>query len=149
MIIVLGPDSTGKTTLAQKLGLPYYHFTKDSTYEDYLKPLCALEMTDAVLDRHIICEYPYYQIMKRKFGFTQKQWHNIILLTLIQNPLFVLCTHKPEQHKYEKDQYMPYDQWDRCLALYKLFLSTHRIRYVEYDYYGPNHGLTERTQVLP
>ncbi len=137
MIILLGPDGTGKTTLAQKLGLPYYHFTKDSTYEDYLKPLCTLELTNAVLDRHIICEYPYSNIMHRQPNYTMKQWQNVILLTLIQNPLIVLCTHKPPQNKYSKEQYLPYEHWDRCLALYRSFLNTHLIRYTEYDYAGP------------
>jgi len=37
VIIILGPDASGKSTLAKKLGLPYYHFNKDSTYDDYLK----------------------------------------------------------------------------------------------------------------
>jgi len=137
MIILLGPDMSGKTTLAQKLGLQYYHFTKDSKYEDYLKPLCTLEMTNTVLDRHVVCEYPYSQIMKRQPQYTMKQWHNIILLTLIQNPLVILCTHKPERGKYNKEQYLPYEQWDRCLALYRHFLSSHCISYMEYDYYGP------------
>lgn len=137
MIILLGPDGSGKSTLAKKLGLTSYHFTKDSTYEDYLKPLCALEMTDAVLDRHIICEYPYSQVMHRQPQYNMKQWHNVILLTLIQNPLILLCTHKPNQRDYKKEQYLPYDQWDRCLTLYRYFLDSHSIRYVDYDYYGP------------
>ena len=137
MIILLGPDGTGKTTLAKRLELPYYHFTKDSKYEDYLKPLCSLDITNAVLDRHIICEYPYTQIMKRPFAYTMKQWHNIILLTLIHNPLFILCTHKPYKYEYKEEQYLPYDQWDRCLALYRYFLNTHYIRHIEYDYAGP------------
>ena len=137
MIILLGPDGSGKSTLAQKLDLPCYHFTKDSKYEDYLKPLCSLELSNAVLDRHIICEYPYYQVMHRQFQFSMKQWHNIILLTLIQNPLVILCTHKPQSYEYSKEQYMPLDQWDRCLTLYRNFLSTHLIRYTEYDHAGP------------
>lgn len=137
MIILLGPDGSGKTTLAQALSLPCYHFAKDNKYEDYLKPLCSLELTDAVLDRHIICEYPYSHVMGRRIEFTMKQWHNIILLTLIQNPLVLLCTHKPYQHQYKKEQYLPYDKWDECLALYRHFLSTHHIRYVDYEYTGP------------
>lgn len=137
MIILLGPDASGKTTLAHKLGLPYYHFDKDSRYEDYLKPLCILGMTDAVLDRHIICEYPYSNIMHRKPAFTMKQWQNVILLTLIQNPLIILCTHKLHEREYRKSQYLPYDQWSRCLALYQHFLNTHQIKHIEYDYLGP------------
>ncbi len=134
MIIILGPDHSGKTTLAKELGLPYYHFDKDSTYEDYLKPLCELKLFDAVLDRHIICEYPYTTTMGRKFAFTMKQWHNIILLTLAQNPVVILCTHKPAPSEYPRDQYMPYDKWDECLRLYKEFLTTHHIRYTTYNY---------------
>lgn len=137
MIILEGPDMSGKTTLAKKLGLPYYHYDNNSTYEDYLKPLCSLELTNAVLDRCVISEYPYHQIMKRKFAFTMKSWHNVLLLMLIQNPLVILCTHKPSEREYRKEEYMPYEEWDRCLTLYRLFLNTHHIRYIEYDYYGP------------
>ena len=137
MIILLGPDGTGKTTLAKRLELPYYHFTKDSTYEDYLRPLCSLEMTNAVLDRHIICEYPYYQVMHRDPHYTMKQWHNILMLTFAQNPLIILCTHKPTPSEYDKDQYMPYEQWDRCLTLYRSFLNTHLLKHIEYDYSIP------------
>ncbi len=134
MIIILGPDHSGKTTLAKKLNMPYYHFNKDSTYKDYLKPLCDLSLFDAVLDRHIICEYPYSLAMKREFAFSMKQWHNIILLTLAQNPLVVLCTRKPPENEYSVEQYLPYSEWDECLRLYRKFLSTHCIQHIEYDY---------------
>ena len=99
--------------------------------------MCALELTNAVMDRHIICEYPYSRVMKRDFAFTMKHWHNIILLTLIQNPLIILCTRKPSLHEYPKEQYLPYDKWDECLTLYRHFLNTHHILYIEYDYLGP------------
>ncbi len=137
MIIILGPDHTGKTTLARKLGLPYYHFDKDSSYTDYLKPLCELKLFNAVLDRHCICEYAYATVMKREFKFSMKEWHNLILLTLIQNPVVILCTNKPPPHVYSKEQYLPYDKWDECLHLYRQFLTTHSIPYLEYDHAAP------------
>lgn len=137
MIIIEGPDGSGKSTLAKRLGLPYYHYDRDSKYEDYLKPLCSLELTNAVLDRHMISEYPYSHVMHRKPQYTDKQWQNIILLTLIQDPLIILCTHKPYQNKYAKEQYLPYEDWDECLSLYRHFLNSHLIRYIEYDYAGP------------
>ncbi len=137
MIILLGPDGTGKTTLAKKLeqyGLKYIHYTKDSNYLDYITPLCNLSLANTVLDRHALCEYPYSICMNRPFKFTIKQWHNIITMTLIQKPVIVLCSHKPPISDYSADQYLPYMQWDKCLLLYKSFLNTHHITYTEYDY---------------
>ena len=140
MIIILGPDHSGKSTLARKLrisGYKTYHFVKDSNYEDYIVPLTNLDLYDAVLDRHAICEYPYAQVMNRKFKFTMKEFHNIMLLTLIQNPLVILCTNKPPPAQYDPHQYLPYDKWDECLHLYKAFLSTHHIKHLEYDHTNP------------
>lgn len=138
MIILIGPDASGKTTLAKRLeerGLKYYHFTKDSNYQDYIKPLCKLEMTNAVLDRHgVFCEYSYSVCMNRSFKFNIKQLHNLLMMTLIQDPVIVLCVHKPLQFSYSLNQYLPYELWDKCLALYREFLNTHRIMHTEYDY---------------
>lgn len=141
MIILLGPDESGKTTLAKSLSeyshTPYMHFTKDSTYKDYIDPLTNLDMLYAVLDRHAICEYPYSICMNRDFKFSPKEWHNIILLTLAYNPLIILCTHKPLSAHYHKDQYLPYEKWDECINLYRDFLNTNIISYIEYDYVTP------------
>ena len=138
MIILLGPDGTGKTTLAHKLetlgALTYYHFTKDSGYKDYVELLCKLEMTNAVLDRHALCEYAYAGAMRRPFKFKLKEWHNLITMTLIQKPLIILCTHKPFERDYPADQYLPYELWDKCLLLYRQYLMSHGISYIEYDY---------------
>jgi len=149
MIILLGPDGTGKTTIAKefskRFNKPYFHFTKDSSYRDYIPPLCKLEMTHAVLDRHALCEYPYSICMKREFKFTQKQWHNTILLTLIQKPVIVLCTHKPLAHEYAHDQYLPYSKWDDCLALYRGYLNSNHIPFMELNY---QHGVDYDMLVL-
>lgn len=141
MIIIEGPDHTGKTRLAKKLSeqffMPYLHFTKDSTYKDYLTPLCGLSLRCTVADRWAFSEHPYSTVMERKFAFPIKEWHNIILLTLAHNPLVILCTHKPSPEDYSKDQYLPYDRWDYCLSLYRQFFNNHHIKYIEYDYPGP------------
>lgn len=134
MIIVEGPDASGKTTLAKTLGLDYWHFTMESSYDDYLKPLANLELFNAVLDRCPISEYPYSRVMGREFGFSMKEWHNLLLLILVQKPLIVLCTHKPSPSLYSPNQYLPHEKWDLCLELYRQFLSTHHIPYLEYDY---------------
>jgi len=138
VIIIEGPDESGKSTLAravsERCGLPYYHFVKESSYLDYLKPLCSLELVNAVLDRWIFSEYPYSKIMRRKFAFTLKEWHNIILLTLAHNPVIVLCTHIPSQRDYPEKQYLPYEKWSECIGLYREFFSNHHINVIEYDY---------------
>lgn len=138
MIILLGCDGSGKTTLAKKLeveGLTYYHFTKDSSYLEQIVPLCKLDFMNAVLDRHgAFCEIPYATCMARTIKYNLKQLHNLLTMTLIQNPVIVLCTHKPLKLQYRIDEYLPYDRWDLCLSLYKSFLNTHHIAYTEYDY---------------
>ena len=134
MIILIGPDGTGKTTLAKRLGLKVHHHTQHSNYMDYLAPLCKLEFKDAVLDRTFFCEFAYALAMKRQFQFTQKQWHNLVQMTLIQKPLIILCTHKPFEVEYDKEQYLPYELWDKCMGYYRELLHFHRIPFVEYDY---------------
>lgn len=134
MIVILGPDGSGKTMLAKSLGLPYYHFDKNSSYDDYLPGLCDLSLMSAVLDRHAICEFAYSKVMDRKFKFTGKQWHNLLLLTFIQNPVIILCVHKPHEFAYLAEQYLPYEKWDICLGAYRQFLNTHHIPHLEHDY---------------
>jgi len=134
MLILEGPDETGKTTLAKSLDLPYFHYDKDSTYRDYLDPLTTLNALRGVLDRSIFSEYPYSKVMARPFQFIPKHWHNITLLTLAMNPVVILCTHKPRQDLYQKEQYLPYRKWDVCLELYRRFLTLNNIHHIEYDY---------------
>ena len=134
MIILEGPDASGKTTLAKKLGLPYYHFIQESKYTDYLAPLAGLEFLNAVLDRSFISEFAYSKVMNRPFAFSIKEWHNLMLLLLAQNPLIVLCTNKPIPNQYPASQYLPIERWDHCLNLYREFLTTNHIRYICYDY---------------
>jgi len=75
--------------------------------------------------------------MDRVFKFSIKEWHNLLLTTLVQNPLVILCTHKPVENQYAPNQYLPYDKWDMCLELYQDFLGSHGIPYVRYNYLSP------------
>lgn len=134
MIILIGPDGTGKSTLAKKLRLPYYHFDMNSKYEDYLNPLVSLEMYNAVCDRFIFCEAPYSSSLDREFQYSMKEFHNIVLLTLMQRPVVILLTHKPILAEYSKEQYLPYHKWDSVLSSYRGSLGFHHIPFIEFDY---------------
>ena len=149
MIIVEGPDHTGKTALARQLSeqfsMPYSHYTKDSTYLEYLTLLCTLTSMNSVVDRWAFSEYPYARVMNRDFAFALKEWHNIVLLTLAQNPVIVLCTHRPTQSAYAEDQYLPYDRWVSCLELYRGFFNSNQIPFIEYDY---DSGITTKSLAI-
>ena len=139
MIIIEGPDHTGKTTLAKAINelspeLTYYHFTQHSGYSDYIEDLSSLKHLTGILDRHAISEVPYSHVMKRDFRFTQKQFHNLVLMTLAQNPLFILGTHEPPAEDYSPDQYMPISEWGLCMTKYLEFLHSENIEYLRYDY---------------
>ena len=137
MIMLLGPDGTGKTTLANVLeeqGYHYYHYQKADGYDDYLPCLVKLQYRDAVLDRFAFCERIYSQVMHRDFKFTSKEWHNLVFSTLIQKPLIILMVHKPSRSLYEESQYLPYELWDDCLKTYIDFLRDNHIPFKVFDY---------------
>jgi len=125
MIILLGPDSVGKSYLASELsrlsGEPVYHFSWKDSYLDYLRPLARLRFYRAILDRFFFCEYPYARSLGRRFQFSLKQWHNLILLTFAQNPVIVLLT-RIRGDSYD-DSILPRDKWEACLRYYKEMLN--------------------------
>ncbi len=141
MLILLGPDGTGKTTLAlqlkSKFGMEYKHYTQHHYYNDYISDLVSLKLRNCVLDRYAFCDVPYSKVMQRAFLFTPKQFHNLTSMMLIQNPAIILCTHKPLEEDYPADQYLPYAKWDRCMELYIEFLESNHIPYITYDYADP------------
>lgn len=136
MIIILGPDHTGKTTLAQRLCTagprPYTHFDMNSRYlEDYLVPMARLQLFRAVCDRFIWCERPYAKVKKRTIQYTTKMFHNVTLLALMQKPVIILSVGKATSEY--KDTYLPEADWDECLSLYREYLKSMNVSYIEYN----------------
>lgn len=138
MIIVLGPDDAGKTTLVVELatltGMETSHHTMDSTYQGYLDPLVSTKAQTMIMDRYMFCEVPYAFVLNRKFKYPLKHFHNIVLLTLMYNPLIILCTHKPVNDQHYDKSVLPYERWDECLGAYRRFLQSNHIPYLVYDY---------------
>jgi hypothetical protein len=79
--------------------------------------LANFEYFKAILDRFFFCEYPYSKVLGRKFAFTLKQWHNLVLLTLAQNPVIVLMDKKYGENY--QDEVLPEEKWEQCLQLYR------------------------------
>lgn len=119
MIILLGPDHSGKTTLARQLaeldppGTPgihaeYWNADQHTEYLQYLdllsghridnrdaasfRPGSGLERsTQIVADRFFYCEGPYSEVYRQiPQRWNLKQLHNLHLLTLAHNPVIVL-----------------------------------------------------------
>ncbi len=138
MIILLGGDGSGKSRLAEKLstakGVTVAHHDMNTLYMDYLMPLAGLRWHDAVLDRFIICELVYAPLKRRKVQYTPKDFHNILMLALIQHPLVILATHIPRKHEYRKEEYIAWEQLPEAERSYHDILRTFGIPYVQYDY---------------
>jgi len=137
MIILLGADASGKTTLCKQMGSSgkkTAHFNMHSSYIDYLLPLTSLHYRDAVLDRFIICECVYSSIKNRKIKFSPQEFQNILMITLIQDPIFILATHIPSKDDYGKSQYIKWEELGEARSMYANFLDTHHIPYIPYDY---------------
>jgi len=137
MFILIGPDGTGKTTLAKKLGaklgMRVIRYTKASRYEDYMEELCETIADTSIMDRFAVCEAAYAETMGREFAYSKKQWHNMILTMLSYNPCIILCTHKPLEENYI-DDYLPYKKFDEILKRYLLFTEQNSITCIPYDY---------------
>ncbi len=159
MIILLGPDNSGKSTLAQHLvvrsvGTPNAHTSFKSValtgYKEYIeflrgpktnvadlssyKPGLALAMDGQVVcDRFFYCEVPYAKLFRKlqRTQFTLKQWHNMHLSTIAFNPVVVLATRRSD---IAKDDIVPEELFYPILEEYKTMLAFHRIKYYTYDY---------------
>lgn len=138
MFIILGPNDSGKSILAERLstlgGSDIVHHNMVTRYVDYLEPLVSLRAEHLIMDRYIWCDFPYRRVEGKEYTYALKQWHNITLLTLALQPLVVLCTHKPEEAGFDSHDDLDYSDWDLCLNMYVEFLNEENIPFYVYDY---------------
>ena len=158
MIILLGPDNSGKSTLAQNLVIrslgtdrPLTSFKAGAAtgYKEYIellrgpksnpvdlqtyRPGLAISMEGAVVcDRMFYCEIPYSRVLRRqeRIQWSLKQWHNMHLSALSFNPVVVLATRRSS--RYEDS--VPEALFEPILEEYRKTLKVHDIQYLEYDF---------------
>lgn len=159
MIILLGPDHSGKTFLQKQLmekGMTGTHASRDTGYDDYMRQLSGEKSppiplgerpfqwgallspnTHYVCDRFFMCEGPYSEIYRKEptIKYTLKQWHNLHLQTIAYNPVVVLCTRKGPH--WDEGQYVPEEYFEPILASYRKWLGEMKIDYLNYDWQNP------------
>lgn len=158
MIILLGPDGSGKTTLQQQLlekGMTGFHLTKDSEYTDYMEllsgpptrpiplgqvPFVPSEVLQkgahTVMDRWFYCEFPYSKVLRGEdnIRWSLKQFHNLHLATMAHNPVVVLMTRKTQPYP---DSDVPEHYFQPILDSYRYWLDALDVIYFEWDYLRP------------
>ena len=142
MIILLGPDNTGKSTLAKALndfsGSKTHHCNTDTVYSDYIDMLSDPSVQDTVFDRWFFCDIPYATVVRKeeqsKFTYQQVQIMN--RLTSIYKPLILLCTNQSENFT-EREQLSTQDQHSELLLEYRRVLCILQQPYTVYDWESP------------
>jgi len=149
MIILLGPDHSGKSTFAKSLqnyGYGLFHPNQYTEYEDYINFLTGIvpaSSTSFVCDRFWFCELPYSRVVRQtEHRFSLKQFHNLLWLTLAYSPIVILFTKKGPNY-LSREQLSTEEQFEPLLTYYRGALSKIGIEYLEYDWENPSFDLSD------
>tara|TARA_R110000824_G_scaffold34002_1_gene108581 strand:+ start:748 stop:1263 length:516 start_codon:yes stop_codon:yes gene_type:complete len=142
MIILLGPDNTGKSTLASELnsssGSKIQHCNTDTVYSEYIAMLSDPIVQDTVFDRWFFCDIPYATVVRKeqqsKFSYQEVQIMN--KFTSMYKPLILLCTNQAENFT-EREQLSTQDQHAALLLDYRRVLCILQQPYTVYDWEKP------------
>lgn len=160
MIILEGPDGSGKSILAKQLmveaegRLKLIHNVAATEYNEYMEflagepskpvPINAAEPFIAgsalqagahfIQDRTFWSELPYSTVFRSAgMKFSTKQFHNMHLLTLSHNPVVVLMT----RNSGRADSTVPPEFFNPILASYRWWFKELDIAFFEWDYLNP------------
>lgn len=160
MIILLGPDGSGKSVLTKQMEIESdgmfqaWHAVKETGYKDYMEflagePSKPVPISDPepfypgpalqkgahfVCDRFFWCDYPYSQVVRQEpMMFTGKQFQNLHLLTMAHNPIIILMT----RNSGRPDPTIPNEYFSPLLQRYRELLDILDLPYWEWDYLHP------------
>lgn len=150
MIILLGPDNTGKTTLAKQLvqaskEFSSYHCSTKTEFYDYWDFLAhSLSLNTTIFDRWFFCDLPYAKVVRQeeRSKFTYQQIHLLNTLTRQYKPLILLCT-KQAKNFDAREQLATKEQHNELLFEYKRVLGVLQHPYIMYNWENPMINLEE------
>jgi len=149
MIILLGPDNTGKSTLAAQLkqkGLVSLHCNQHTGFDNYYSWLSNPQdlLNRTVFDRWFFCDIPYAKVVREEVRskYTYQQIHILNTLTKMYKPLIILCT-KQAPNFADREQLSIVEQHESLLLEYKRMLVILQQPYTVYDWENPQLSLDE------
>ncbi len=136
MIIVCGPDNTGKTRLvehlSQKFHIPRvekYPTLPPTDYADWERWVTAnlLNPEQCIADRFYVEEFVYGLVMRGKIGINEAQKNYLDMLFAQRDPLIILCNTSLEtilSNYHEREQYPKPEKVLEIQRAFREILST-------------------------
>ena len=137
IIIVVGPDGSGKSTLCQELsnqfGMPIKSFSYPKTQEEknemfdmYIE---EIENNDNVIyDRFAYCEWVYGPVMRDKTYISYEQLTYLEIMLLQKGAIIFYCYNEPrtlmERCKQRGENYIPLDKLKEIKERYDFLMKT-------------------------
>ena len=149
IIIIEGPDGSGKTTLAgilsRQTGFPVVHRTQPKSEEEKAKMMdgyvdAIKKGKNIIFDRCWYSEMAYGPIMRDKSVISYPEMYELEQLLTKRGALIIYCTDKPETLWYRcskrgEDYITDYDTFvSICKEFDKIMSVPHRIPVVRYGY---------------
>ena len=149
ILIIEGPDGSGKTTLANQLskqtGYPVIHRVQPKNDEDKQRMLdeymdILQSGKNAIFDRSWYSEMVYGPIMRDTSVITYPHMYTLETLLAKRGGMIIYCTDKPETlwrraTRRGEDYITEYGTFvDICEAFDELMSVPHKIPVVKYDY---------------
>lgn len=144
LIIIEGPDNTGKTTLARRLqdvfSLEYIHCSKpktDNPFQEYCDLIEGIQKP-TVIDRAHLGEYVYSQLWRGGCTITEKQFEYLDLMCMDKfNYVIVIHAQAPndiilERCKKNDEKLLLPHQIEHCSELFKDIVSKTQIPVINY-----------------
>jgi len=142
MIIIEGPDCTGKTTLAKKIGGQYFHCSWDNTWdiETYHRLIAhtagkleQIANVPCVVDRLCLSEAVYGARFRGGPSYDTKELMSEIIAAY--NPTLILCTADPHEEYSKIKRAEMFDTVDGLAELYQSHVATGKYgKWWTYDY---------------